>query len=208
MIGKRVRFRPIEESDLASLASWLNDPELSHKVVGWSFPVSAAQQREWFARSLQDARNRRWMVDTLEGETIGLTGLWEIDWQNRHALTALKIGSVERRGRGYGVDAILTLMAYAFCEVNLERLWTEILAFNAPSYRAYVEKCGWKVEGILRRHAFRAGAYHDVLRVGILREEFLALPAAAAYLPARARKVVEFAPERFGGGPRHEGSDR
>jgi RimJ/RimL family protein N-acetyltransferase len=190
ILGKRVRLRAIEESDLPSLAEWMNDPEISHAVVGWSFPVSLAGQREWFERALHDRNNQRWIVETMEGAVIGLTGLWEIDWRNRHALSALKLGSKDYRGKGYGSDAILTLMTYAFMEVGLNRLWTEILHYNAPSYRAYVERGGWKVEGILRQHAFRAGVLHDVLRVGILRDEFLSLQDANAYLPPKESSSI------------------
>jgi RimJ/RimL family protein N-acetyltransferase len=182
--GKRVRFRAIEEADLPLLAEWMNDPQISRMVVGWSFPVSIAGQREWFAKALRDSHNQRWVVETSTGEAIGLTGLWEIDWRNRHALTALKLGR-DHQGKGFGVDAILTLMGYAFGEVGLNRLWTEILTFNAPSYRAYVEKCGWRVEGLLRQHSFRAGEYHDVFRVAILASEFAALDAGKDYRVAR-----------------------
>jgi RimJ/RimL family protein N-acetyltransferase len=182
IVGRRVRFRAIEESDLSTLAAWLNDPDLSHSVVGWSFPVSLTEQQEWYRRSLSDSRNRRWMVETLEGKAIGLTGLWEIDLRNRHALTALKLGVKSLHGKGYGSDAIMTMGAYAFQEVGLERLWSEILTFNVASYRAYVEHCGWRVEGVLRKHAYRAGEFWDVLRVALLKEEYLALPRAAEYL--------------------------
>ena len=167
--AKKLGFRAIGAKDLPLLADWLNDEHLSELVVGRAFPVSLEQQQ-------------RWMVETFDGETIGLTGLWDIDYVNRNALTALKIGAKDIQGKGYGTDAILAIMAYAFGQLGLERLWGEILAYNVPSYKAYVEKCGWKVEGVLRKHVFRSGAYHDVLRVAILREEFMALPAAADYI--------------------------
>lgn len=181
--GKAVVLRAVEESDLSNLAMWLNDPAISHFVVGWSFPVSLAQQKQWFERSLGDTRTQRFMVDTKEGETIGVTGLWNIDWQSRHALTAVKLGSESVRGKGYGRDAIMTLMAYAFHDVGLNRLWTDILQFNRGSYRTYVEKCGWKVEGILREQVYRDGHYYNLLRVAILKHEFDAFPEAADYRP-------------------------
>ena len=191
IVGNRVRFRAIEEGDLPVLAQWMNDPDISHSVVGWSFPVTLAGQREWFARSLHDAKNQRWMVETHDGDVIGLTGLWDIDLRNRHALTALKIGAKDVQGKGYGSDAILTLMSYAFFEVGLNRLWGEILPYNVASYKAYVERCGWRVEGVLRQHAYRSGTLHDVLRVGILRDEFVALPNAAPYIPkSESQRVV------------------
>lgn len=182
IVGQRVRFRAIEESDQPVLVAWLNDPEISRLVGGWTFPVSLAAQRDWFSRNRGDTRNQRWIVESHDGEVLGLTGLWDIDWQNRHALTALKLGSKNVRGKGYGSDAILTLMSYAFQQVGLHRLWTEILEYNVASRRAYVEKCGWTVEGSLRQHVFRDGKFHDQLRIGVLASEFYALPVAAPYL--------------------------
>ncbi len=184
IIGKKVRFRAIEERDLELLAQWLNDPAIAALVVGWSFPVSMAEQHQWFDRSLTDTTTKRWMVDTYNGETIGLTGLWHIDYQNSHALTALKIGAKEIQGKGYGTDAIMTLMSYAYYELGLNRLWGEILSFNVPSYKAYVHHCGWKVEGVLRQHVLRGGVRHDLLRVACLREDFERLPGAREYIPA------------------------
>lgn len=180
--GQRIVLRSIEEEDLGRLKDWLNDAEMAHWVGGWTFPVSDVEQRAWFQRSLTDRRNRRFIVALPDGEVIGLTGLWEIDWHNRNALTALKLGPEAARGRGLGTDAIMTMCAYAFAEVGLHRLWTEILAYNRSSYEAYVRKCGWTVEGRLRQQIWRHGQFHDQLRVGILASEFAALALARPYL--------------------------
>jgi RimJ/RimL family protein N-acetyltransferase len=192
---KKLGFRAIEERDLPLLADMLNDEEMSSLVVGWSFPVSLEQQKQWFARQLADQHNQRWMVETAEGQTIGLTGLWSIDWINRNAMTGLKLAAKDTRGKGYGTDAIMGVMAYAFGQLGFERMWSEILVYNVPSYKAYVEKCGWKVEGISRRAVFRAGEFHDMYQVGILRDEFLALPTAVDYLARTPAARVEVAPQ-------------
>lgn len=180
--GKRVVLRAIEESDLELMVEWLNDPAIAHMVVGFSFPTSRAQQAEWFRKSTSDRDTQRWIVaDASDGSAIGLTGLWNIDWHNRHALTALKIGPQAARGKGLGTDAILTVMAYAFFQVGLNRLWSEILPYNVASYKAYVEKCGWRVEGLLREHVYRDGSFYDLLRVAALRSDFEKHPGARDY---------------------------
>jgi RimJ/RimL family protein N-acetyltransferase len=199
--GKKVFFRAIEESDLPALQQWLNDPDISHLVGGFSFPVSLAEQRRWYERSLQDSKNVRWMVCTNDGEAIGLTGLWEIDWRNRHALTALKLGVKTVQGKGYGTDAVMTLMSYAFAQLGLNRLWGEILPFNTGSYQTYVGKCGWKVEGVYRQHVLRDGVYYDQYRVAILAEEFRAHPRAAEYLPAEDQNRIVVAADHLGSPP-------
>lgn len=180
--GRRVRLRAVEEKDLEFLLQMVNDPEISGLVVGWGFPLSMADQKAWFSRALTDQENRRFIVEDENARPIGLTGLWAIDWHNRHALTALKLSRKEVRGKGYGSDAIMTIMAYAFYEAGLNKLWGEILPYNIASYKAYVEKCGWKVEGVLRKHIFRKGSFHDLYRVSILKEEFDLLPEAAEYV--------------------------
>lgn len=190
--GKRVFFRPVEETDLPYLVKWLNDQDMARLVVGWTFPVGAAEQRAWFDCSHSDTRTQRWMVQPLDGdEPIGLTGLWDIDWHNRHALSALKLGSSEIRGKGYGQDAIYTLMAYAYYQVGLNRLWGDILVYNKASYRAYVEKCGWRVEGVQRQHVFRDGQFHDLVHVAALRSDFEALSESKEYRPVPLSDRIE-----------------
>jgi len=182
ILGKSIFLRAMDEDDLPLLLAWLNDPVISRLVGGWTYPTSMTEQKEWFKRTLQDRSVKRLIVQSPVDGVIGLTGLWEIDWQNRHALTALKIGASDIRGKGYGTDAIMTMMAYAFHTIGLNRLWGLILEYNIPSYKAYVEKCGWKVEGINRQHIYRDGKYHNQLRVGILRDEFYNLPNAKDYV--------------------------
>ena len=183
IIGKKIILRAIEENDLQILLKWTNDPSISELVGGWSFPLSIGNQKEWYINNLKDPKNKRFIVETKESKAIGLTGLWSIDWQNRHALTALKIGEKNIRGKGYGTDAIMTIMAYAFFEVGLNKLWGEIINYNIASYKAYIEKCGWKVEGILRQHIYRKGKFYDLIRVGILKESFIKDSRAIEYIP-------------------------
>lgn len=189
--GKKIKLRAIEEKDLELLQQWHNDPIMADMVVGWSFPVSMAGQDKWLRASLEDERNVRLVVESKEEGVIGLTGLWDIDRHNRHALTALKIGPRNLKGRGYGTDAILTMMSYAYYYIGLNRLWGLILPYNIPSYKAYVKKCGWKVEGRFRQHIFRRGRLYDLLYVAALREDFRKWPAAQDYIPPTLRGEEE-----------------
>lgn len=172
VLGKSVRIRALEPEDLPALARWHNDPAIARMLVGWSFPLSMAGQKIWFEKSLADEKTKRFAVETLsEGRLIGMTGLWDIDWKNREALTALLIGE-DVRGKGYGADAIGAMMHYAFIDLGMNRLWGEILCYNTASYRAYVEKSGWKVEGVMRRKIYRNGQFNDSYLVAILRSEY------------------------------------
>jgi RimJ/RimL family protein N-acetyltransferase len=180
--GKRVRLRAIEAKDLPFLRELANERRVANSVVGWEFPLSDAGQARWFEGTHGDRSTRRLLVEGLDGQPLGMTGLWEIDWHNRVALTATKLHPGHAGERGLGSDAIMTLMAWAFSDVGLHRLWSTILDFNGASLAAYVRKCGWRIEGIQRQEIFRKGRYHDLYRVAILRDEFERLPDARQYV--------------------------
>lgn len=173
--GKRVMLRALEREDMEKLREIINDPEVERLVGGWSFPISSYEQEAWYERVIKDRSNLRWAIETKEDGFIGMTGLWEIDWKNRTAFTGIKIGNKNYQGKGYGYDSVMTVMKYAFEELQLERLDGDIIEYNEGSKKLYVDKCGWKQEGIRRRHVFKNNRYYDRIIVGILKEEYFDL---------------------------------
>ncbi|MGK3953983.1 GNAT family N-acetyltransferase [Microbacterium sp. I2] len=170
----RVRLRPIERSDLTFLRDLANEPAVRASVVGWDWPLSLAGQERWFDNGFDSASTRRFIVEDENGLAIGLTGLWDIDWHNRSALTALKLGGRPNvRGRGYGRSAVGAVMDFAFLDVGLHRLHSTIIHSNAASRALYVRKCGWTEEGTLRQHVWRDGRFEDLVQVGILVDEYI-----------------------------------
>jgi len=172
-----VTLRAIEPEDLAFLQALANDPEVRSNVVDWDFPLSLAGQQAWYPSTLTDRSTRRFIVETTDGTPIGMTGLWDLDWRNRTALTGLKLGGpADVRGKGYGPAAIRAIMDFAFLDAGLNKLYATVLADNSRSLAAYVRKCGWVEEGRLRQHAWRGGRYVDLVQIGMLRSDYDALP--------------------------------
>ncbi len=182
LTGRLVGLRPIRADDLDFLADLANEPGVRRNVVGWSWPVARDAQRDWLQRSQHDPQLCRLTVtDNATNRPVGLTGLWDVDWHNRAALTAIKLmpGAAPK---GAGSDAIMLTMAWSFYEVGLHRLYSDILPFNGPSLGMIIRRCGWKVEGRTRESCFRHGAWHDQVIVGVLRSDFDAHPDAREYI--------------------------
>lgn len=179
--GMHTTCRPLEPSDQAFIIELNDDPVVRQNVVGWDFPSSLHNQMKWY-ESNTPSQTQRWLVTDASGTSIGLTGLWDIDWRNRNALTAIKLGGPSQsRGRGLGTDAIMSVMAYAFYEVGLERLYSTVLSCNAASMGAYVKHCGWSVEGTARQHVWRGGRLTDLVHIGVLKSEFESHPDSVMY---------------------------
>lgn len=179
--GKKVTLRAIEEDDLDLLHKWSNDPEIWYQLGGWHFPSSKDSLRQWFQGLKNDALNQRFAVEAPGVGLIGTANLVEIDWKNNHAFHGMMLGDKDIRGKGYGVDTIMTVMRYAFDELHLERLDGSMIEYNQVSLNIYLKRCGWKEEGRQRNWYFRKGRYWDRIIVGVTRQDYQELIQTTRY---------------------------
>ena len=175
IFGKKVLLRAIEIEDLKLLHTWSNDAGIWDLLGGWHFPSSFEYQKEWFDSLQKDQKNQRFAICVDDVGLIGTANLVDIDWKNNNAFHGMMLGDKEIRGKGYGIDTIMTIMRYAFEELHLERLDGSIIDYNTVSYNIYCKKCGWVEEGRMRNWYFRHNRYWDKIIVGITREDYFSL---------------------------------
>ncbi|SHJ79098.1 Protein N-acetyltransferase, RimJ/RimL family [Dethiosulfatibacter aminovorans DSM 17477] len=174
LIGKRVILRALEIEDMEYLREMLNDPEMESAVIGWSFPTSKYEQEQWYKNMITDKNNLKFAIQSNEGELIGLATLGKIDWKNRKATHGIKLGKNTPKGQGYATDAVMAVMKYAFEELQLNRLDGSWFENNIASQNLYI-KCGWVIEGKVRKSIYKNNEYRNEVIVGILREEYYQL---------------------------------
>lgn len=178
LVGEKTRLRSIECEDIPRFVEWLNDPEVTY-YLGRVPLLSRAEEERWVEETMKDERHRILAIETKEGMNIGNIGLHNIDGKNSHAELGIVIGDKRYWDKGYGTDAIRTMLRFAFEELNLHRVFLRVYDFNARAIRCY-EKCGFRHEGVARQAVFLNGAYRDELTMGILRPEFEASPQKVA----------------------------
>lgn len=181
ILGKKVVLRAVEHRDLEHLHLWANDPEIGKMLGGWHFPGSMDYQEMWFASLKNDQRNQRFAIDTPDLGLIGTANLVDINWKDGTAFHGMLLGDKDMRGKGYGVDTIMAIMRFAFEELGLYRLDGSIIEYNQPSYRTYVEKCGWVVEGCRRGAFYRNSRRWDNVIVGVTRDDYFRLIESNQY---------------------------
>ncbi|MCJ7736119.1 MAG: GNAT family N-acetyltransferase, partial [Anaerolineae bacterium] len=109
-------------------------------------------------------------IEAEDGVHIGNIGLDQINWKDRSAELGIVIGEKSQWSKGYGTDAIRTLLGLGFREMNLHRIFLRVDADNARGIRCY-EKAGFQLEGTFREAVFREGVYHDQRVMSILQTE-------------------------------------
>jgi len=169
--GKKVNLRPIEKADLPHLYRWINDPDVRHFIIG-TFPQTMTKEEKWLENLDKDDKNIIMIIETKEGQPIGTMGIHRIEWKDGVATTGALIGEKEYWGGGYGTDAKMILLDYAFNTLGLRRICSNVLSFNKRSL-AYSLHCGYKIEGRKRKHILKRGRYWDLIELGLFMEEWL-----------------------------------
>lgn len=170
--GRLVYLRPINiETDLPIIQDHINREEVNQflKVHG---PLTMEQELAHFETQSKDPNVITFaIVDKKTGKFIGQVGLSEINWKTRMATTGSVIYFSKYWGKGYGADAKMLLLDFAFNRLNLHRINSSVIAFNERS-AGCLKKCGYKEEGRRRQYHFRNGRYYDQIIFGILQSEF------------------------------------
>jgi RimJ/RimL family protein N-acetyltransferase len=169
IIGEKVLLRAIELSDKEVLLDIINDSNTEHSLGGWSFPVSSLNQEEWIKSQKPSENILRCMVsDKRDNKTLGTAIMSALDYKNGNAEIHIKLIS-NARGKGYGADAINTLIQYAFNELRLNCVYAHVNAYNVASQKLF-ERCGFVKEGVLRNRIYKKGEFHDVIVFSIVKE--------------------------------------
>ena len=134
-------------------------------------PSSLANHEARFdAEAAEPRRDRATWAIEVQGELIGQCGLGRIDHFNRRCELGIAIGR-EYWGKGFGQDAVRTLIDYAFDHLNMNRVALQVLADEPRAVTAY-HKAGFSDEGRLRQHAWVNGAFADEMMMAVLREDW------------------------------------
>lgn len=170
--GKRVILRPLrKETDLEAVLRWINDPKVRCYRVRGVFPQTAMAEAEWFDAFYKKPDEVVLGIETDEGIFIGIMGVHNINWVSRTATTGAIIGEKRYWNKGYGTDAKMALLKYAFETLGLRKINSAVYGFNGRSV-AYSQRCGYRIEGRRRKQLFRNGRFHDEIFLGVFYEEW------------------------------------
>ena len=168
--GQQVELTPLQAADAALMYEWINERE--QVLLNSAYrPVHDANHEAWFANITRRPDAAIFGIRLLsDGRLIGTCQLHDIHPVHRSAELQIRIGDVAARGAGRGTEAVQLLLAFAFEDLNLERVFLHVFADNAAALRAY-EKAGFVREGVLRQAAYVDGRRLDVVIMSFLRRD-------------------------------------
>ncbi len=172
---ERVRLRPFHADDVGL---WLAEEQGDSEAVrflnyGMTLPKSQ-HDGQAFAERYAEFNNQderiMFSIETLDGDLIGGINIHSMARKNGTFETGSRLYRAYR-GQGYGFEAKLLVLRYAFHEMRFQKYNIHCLETNQSMIR-HATRLGCQQEGRIRRHIYMNGQYHDELIFGLTREEF------------------------------------
>ena len=166
----QIYLRPIEIADIdKGWLEWINDPESTKFLTN-----KVEYSREDLTKYVENSDSSRMFAVCLSknDEYIGNARLSSIDWFSHRAAYGRLIGAKNLRGMGIGTEVLALLAYFAFNCLNLNRIQTGVISTNIASIKSN-DKVGAIREGVSREFVYLDGKYEDIIRFGILKNEFI-----------------------------------
>ncbi len=118
--GNKINLRPLDqETDLEKVTKWINDQEVT-EFMSHFLPSTRNEEKEWLNKKSE--KDVVLAIETKSGLHIGTIGLHQIDYRSGTAHIGIMIGDQNYWSKGFGFDAEMTLLYYAFTKLNLRKI--------------------------------------------------------------------------------------
>lgn len=162
-------LRKLLEKDIDKMLEWMKDDEVS-RYFRTSFSAFTREDVERFIADSFTENNRHFAIVNDKDEYQGTVSLKNISKEDHNAEYAIVLRR-QSQGMGYARLATKEIMHYAFDELNLQRVYLNVLKENEHARRFY-EKVGFVQEGIFRQHWCVRGQFYDLYWFAINKSEF------------------------------------
>ena len=120
--GSKVRLRDQTIDDARDNYDWQTDDELVRFDAAPLLTLTFEQYLAEFISILHypSSTGHRFAIETLEGKHIGNCAYYSVDKVRGEAELGILIGNRDYWGKGYGTDAVTTLISHIFRKTNLK----------------------------------------------------------------------------------------
>lgn len=153
--GTLVTLREKKMSDARNDYRWQSDPELAGLDATRPLALSFAVYLLDYSVELRSPRFKRFplAIDALDGTHIGNCTVYDIDEERQEAQLGILIGNRDYWDKGYGTDAVNTMVNYIYHTTTLHRLYLKTLDWNVRAQQSFA-RSGFTPTGFMKRHSY------------------------------------------------------
>jgi RimJ/RimL family protein N-acetyltransferase len=177
LVGETTTLTTLDRANAETVRAWLNDARVNRYLLTGQVPVTRDQEVAFY-----DASEAAWAAGTAyrfeihaseDGRYIGNCGLDRVDQRHRDATVGIVVGDLDSQDKGYGRDALTSLLRFAFDTLGLHRVQMECFATNERGSHLY-RSLGFTEVGLRRDAVFTAGEFVDEYVFDMLEDEWRA----------------------------------
>ncbi len=155
IIGSKVILRDKRLADAQDDYAWQADAELVRLDAA---PLLATAFSQYLSNYVSELRypsstRCRFAIETLDGKHIGNCTYYGISEAKDEVELGIMIGNRSCWDKGYGTDAVATLLSYVFRGTDLKRIYLKTIDSNTRARKCF-QKCGFTPYGHLVRDGF------------------------------------------------------
>lgn len=166
-------IRKLELRDLPYMYEWMHDESVTANLQA-DFANFTKEKVESFIRQAmeqnEESENVHYAITDENDEYMGTISLKNIDRKNKNGEYAIVTRS-KAHGKGYAKRATADILKEGFETLGLEKVYLYVSVKNIGANKFY-QKCGFKEEGVFRKHLLIHGRLEDIRWYSVLREEF------------------------------------
>lgn len=169
----RLRLRRPRAADAPSVFAYCNDREVARNAEEIPWPYTEADAADWVRSVGEDfdaGRGIGWIVEFRAGGGVIGDVCVKVDEAHLRAEVGYVLGR-PHWGQGYATEAVGDVVRYCFDALRVRKVFAVAFADNAASRRV-LEKCGMRLEVLMRGHCLSGGEPRDDAVFGLLRSEY------------------------------------
>ncbi len=139
--GERIYLRPPTMQDARYVFNWERDDEVWRYDPHRPYSQTLAEFLPIFERNYVTGNGRQFwfIIEDEQHIPIGTITYFNVDYRTGQAEIGLGLGDKTRWGKGYGPEAIRTLVQYLFTLPGFVRIYAETALANKPARRAFTK---------------------------------------------------------------------
>jgi RimJ/RimL family protein N-acetyltransferase len=170
--GEKIYLTELDQANAETIRGWLNDPEVYKYLMVGHTPISKEDERRYYESRANSDDSRDFEIHVADdGRFIGNIGIKGFHQVHRRAELGIAIGSKQDWGKGYGFDAIVTVLRYAFDTLGLHTVKIRAHEAHTRALDLY-RRVGFVDAGRDREAVFREGRFADYVVLDIIDREF------------------------------------
>jgi len=151
----KIKLRDKRAADALDDYTWRTDLELAQLDATPPLTITFPQYLSDYASALRypSPTRRPFAVETLDGKHIGNCVYYDINNTKGEAELGIMISDRDYWDKGYGSDAVTTLVNYIFHQTNLKRIYLKTQDSNRRAQKCF-QKCGFTPYGHLSKDGY------------------------------------------------------